>query len=217
MMQRRRRVARRGATRRSWTPASFAAVALLLAAFPASSAEGAEHPAQSAVRAALAEARSTVEGEGERPAKLERLGEISRSLFDTETMARRALGDHLEGKTDAQRAEFMELFDEYIVRAYLQKLLFFRKPRFAFAKPEIEGDAVWVRTRIVTRKDDYYVDYRMELYGADWLASDVMVEHISLADNFAAQFSSLLERRSFDELLEKMRAKVERHRKKLEE
>lgn len=197
------------------------AVLLLATAFAAQaedeSATPETHPAQAAVREALAEARRTVEGPGDRPAKLEQLGDISRALFDTESMATRALGSHLEGRTPEQRTEFMALFDEYIVRAYLQKLLFFRNPRFAFAKPRAEGDSVWVRTRIVTRRDDYFVDYRMEPTDAGWLASDVVVEHISLADNFAAQFTSLLERRTFDELLAKMRAKVDRHRKKLEE
>jgi ABC-type transporter MlaC component len=52
----------------------------------------------------------------------------------------------------------------------------------------------------------------MERSDAGWLASDVVVEHISLAENFAEQFESLLERSSFDELLERMRRKVDRHR-----
>ncbi len=203
---------------RQRTSHRVAATALALALLSTSLPSAAdEHPAQLTVRAALAEARRTVEGESDRPAKLEQLGGISRALFDTETMAQRALGEHLEGRTPEQRSEFMALFDEYIVRAYLQKLLFFRNPRFAFAKPRIEGDSVLVRTRIVTRKDDYFVDYRMQEHPSGWLASDVIVEHISLADNFAAQFESLLERRTFDELLAKMRAKVERHRRKLAE
>ena len=108
---------------------------------------------------------------------------------------------------------YFELFDHVIVRAYLQKLLLFRKPHFGYyRKPRPEGDVVMVGTKIITSKDDYFVDYEMRQRDGRWFATDVIVEGISLSDNYHAQFSSLLRGRSFDELLDLMRRKTRRLR-----
>ena len=66
-----------------------------------------------------------------------------------------------------------------------------------------------VHTRILTDKDEFLVNYEMHQRDGAWVASDVVVENISLAQNYAQQFQELLRSRSFDELLELMRGKVE--------
>ncbi|HKA30046.1 MAG TPA: ABC transporter substrate-binding protein, partial [Candidatus Binatia bacterium] len=104
--------------------------------------------------------------------------------------------------------EFFNLFDELIVRSYLQKLLFFRQPRFAFGQEETAKDTVIVHTRILTDKDEFFVNYEMHQRDGTWLASDVVIENISLTQNYAQQFQELLRSRSFDDLLELMRGKV---------
>ena len=48
----------------------------------------------------------------------------------------------------------------------------------------------------------------MRQHEGAWVASDIVVENISLAKNYAQQFKELLRSRSFDELLELMRGKV---------
>ena len=127
-------------------------------------------------------------------------------------MGIRSLGAELETRPAAQQEEFFELFDAYIVRAYLQRLLFFREPRFGFAPPILEQDGVLVRTPIITPKDDYFVDYRMSDRAGRWLATDIVVEGISLTSNFGEQFASVLRSRSFEELLDLMRRKTRKLR-----
>ena len=94
------------------------------------------------------------------------------------------------------------------VRAYLQKLLLFRSPRFAYGDPRRAGDVVIVPTRIATVKDEYAVNYAMREREGRWVATDVIVEGISLTDNYRSQFASVLRDHSFSELLDIMRAKV---------
>ena len=65
-----------------------------------------------------------------------------------------------------------------------------------------------MHTRIVTDKDEFFVDYEMHQRDGGWVASDIVVESISLSQNYAQQFQELLRTRSFDELLELMRSKV---------
>jgi phospholipid transport system substrate-binding protein len=161
-----------------------------------------------AVRETLDKARTVVLTADTHEQKLEALHDLARHLMDTRTMGRRAIGPPLAEQPEAKQEEFLKLFDELIVRSYLQKLLFFRQPRFAFGKEETGPDAVIVHTRIVTDKDEFFVDYEMHQRDGAWVASDIIVENISLAKNYAQQFQEVLRTRSFDELLELMRGKV---------
>src|SRR5262245_12986903 len=161
-----------------------------------------------AVRDTLAKAGAVVRTQEPDEQKYAALRELARGLMDTREMGRKAIGSRLAEQPAAQQEEFLRLFDELIVRSYLQKLLFFRQPRFAFGEEETAPDAVIVHTRILTERDEFFVDYEMHRRDGGWMASDIVIEHISLTQNYAEQFSGLLRSRSFDELLELMRQKV---------
>jgi len=161
-----------------------------------------------AVRATLTRAREVVASDAARADKLESLRALARALIDGRAMGQRAIGQRLAAQSEPQREAFFELFGEFMVRAYLQRLLFFRNPRFAFGTSRADGDAVLVRTRILTEKDEFHVHYPMQRTGDRWLATDIVVEGISLTDNYGEQFESLLRTRSFDELLDLMRRKL---------
>jgi phospholipid transport system substrate-binding protein len=180
----------------------------VLVATVAHGAVAAPGGAVDAVRDTLDKARAIVLTEDSREQKLAALHELARHLMDTREMGRRAIGPRLDEQPAAKQEEFFNLFDELIVRSYLQKLLFFRQPRFAFGQEEKAQDTVIVHTRILTDKDEFYVNYEMHQRDGSWLASDVVIENISLAQNYAQQFQELLRSRSFDELLELMRGKV---------
>jgi len=171
-----------------------------------------DEPAADAVRRTLDAAQDTVEGEGSRNQKLVGLREVARSLFDTHAMGRSAMGEVLSRQPAESQQEFLELFDEFIVRAYLQRLLFFRKPRFGYGRSEVRDDVTVVHTIIKSDKDEYYVDYAMvRESGQGWRATDIIIEGMSLTRNHGEQFKSVLRSQSFDELLEKLRRKVARY------
>ena len=177
----------------------------------ACAAQGAVAPpdgAVGAVRDTLSKARAVVLTDDTHEQKLAALHELARHLMDTREMGRRAIGPQLAEQPAAQQEEFLRLFDELIVRSYLQKLLFFRQPRFAFGEESTAQDAVIVHTRILTDKDQFYVNYEMHQRDGTWVASDIVIENISLTQNYAQQFQELLRSRSFDALLELMRGKV---------
>src|SRR5262249_25651919 len=136
------------------------------------------------------------------------LRSATRGILDTRAMGQRAIGDALAAQPSAQQAEYFDLFDELMVRAYLSKLLLFRSPQFTYGDPKPTGDTVVVPTRITTAGDEYRVEYVMRERDGRWLATDVLVEGISLTDNYRSQFSSLLKNRSFSDLLDLMRTKV---------
>jgi phospholipid transport system substrate-binding protein len=160
------------------------------------------------VKRTLDAALAIANASGTRDENLASLRAVARDILDTHAMGRRAMGDVLAAQPAEQQAEYLDLFDEVIVRAYLQKLLLFRAPRFSYGDPRRSGDTVIVTTRITTSKDEYRVEYEMRERDGRWLATDVIVEGISLSDNYKSQFRDLLRDRSFAELLDLMRAKT---------
>lgn len=166
-----------------------------------------------AVEATLSRTSGVLLGTGTRDEKLSALDALASDLLDTDAIGRSAIGSTLASRSSAEQKEFLRLFDRVIVRAYLQKLLLFRNPRFSYVGERIDGQRATVRTLIVTSRDEFSIDYPMRYSAGRWKATDILVEGISLAGNYRAQFDSLLRRLSFDQLLERMRRKVERYRR----
>lgn len=178
--------------------------ALALALIGAATSDGAVAAVKKTLDAALAIARAG----GSRDENLAALRAVARGFLDTRAMGRRAMENVLAAQPPEQQEAYFALFDELIVRAYLQKLLLFRDPQFAYGEAQGDGDVVTVRTKIITAKDEYHVDYEMRQRDGHWAATDVIVEGISLTDNYRSQFASLLRDRSFQELLDLMRSKT---------
>jgi phospholipid transport system substrate-binding protein len=187
---------------------SLIVLAFLLA--PVGVRAAAQDDALAAVRKSLDAALQVARTGGTQDEKVAALHTVARGILDTDTMGRRALGDVLAAQPPAQQQEYLELFGQLMVRAYLQKLLLFRDPRFGYGPPWREGNAVMVGTEIITPKDTYHVDYEMKARDGRWMATDVVVEGISLTNNYHEQFATLLRDRSFPELLDLMRRKTRR-------
>jgi phospholipid transport system substrate-binding protein len=184
------------------------ALALWLVLAPALVAAAPPEEPVASVKRTLDAALAVAQAAGTRDENLASLRAVARDILDTRAMGRRAMGDVLAAQPPEQQAEYLELFDEVMVRAYLQKLLLFRAPHFSYGDPRRSGDAVIVTSRITTSKDEYRVEYEMRERDGRWLATDVIVEGISLSDNYKSQFRDLLRDRTFAELLQLMRAKT---------
>ena len=61
---------------------------------------------------------------------------------------------------------------------------------------------------MITPGDRFAVDYTLRRAGDSWRATDIVVEGVSLARNFRAQFDAAVAKDSFQGLLDRLRAKV---------
>lgn len=187
--------------------AAVLAAALSAAAARPASAAGPEGPL-AYTRSVLTRSNAIVRGPGDRKQKLIELSDLLRDFLDTEALGRLAAGKHLEGRNDAEVKEFLQLFHDFFVRTYVQRLLLFDAPDFAFGEETVTGDQARVATEVVTPGDRFAVDYTLRRTPDAWRATDIVVEGVSLARNFRAQFDAAVAKDSFQGLLERLRAKV---------
>lgn len=156
----------------------------------------------------LKSSNAIVTGAGDRDAKLEKLKELLRDFLDTDALGRQSMGKHLDGKTPEQQARFYSLFRDLFVRTYVQRLLLFDAPDFAFTEEEITGDTAHIGTQIVTPRDRFEVDYDLRQTEQGWQATDIFIEDVSLSANFQGQFGKALKKSTFDDLMDRLERKL---------
>jgi phospholipid transport system substrate-binding protein len=135
---------------------------------------------------------------------------IAEEIFDFAETAKRSLGRHWQGRSQAERDEFIQLFADLLERSYIAKIELYSGERIAYTGDTIEGDQAVVRTKIVAKQgSEVPVDYRMLKKGERWQVYDVIIEGVSLVANYRTQFNKIIQTSSYGELVKKMKAKQE--------
>lgn len=135
---------------------------------------------------------------------------IADEIFDFEETARRAMAQHWRSLTPAQRNEFVDVFSDLIERAYMSKIELYSGEKIQYPSERVEGDFATVSTRLITKKGtEVPIDYRMLKRDDRWRVYDVSIEGVSLVANYRTQFNSVIRTSSYEELLRKIRSRLE--------
>jgi phospholipid transport system substrate-binding protein len=134
---------------------------------------------------------------------------IANEIFDFRELSQRTLARHWQGRTAAERDEFVELFTDLLERSYIGKIeTYSGGERVQYVAETLDGDQATVRTKIVTRTaTEIPIDYRMHRTGERWLVYDVTIEGVSLVANYRTQFNRIIQQSSFKGLITKLAAK----------
>ncbi len=158
-------------------------------------------------RATLEQARAIVSSDQNHNDKLAALSVLFTKFLDTDAMGRAALGKHWSSFTPQQQKEFLVLFRRLFQRTYVQELLLFDKPRFAYVgETRLDGEAI-VNTKIITPRDEFSVVYQLRPEAELWQVTGITVEDVSLTANLGSQLNDLLSRDSIEDVLNLMQRK----------
>ena len=158
-------------------------------------------------RSTLEQAQAIIASGRNHNVQLADLSSLFNNFFDTDYMAREALGDYWPRLSPTQQKEFLHLFRNLMQRAYVQKLLLFETPQFAYLGETPVNGEVRVATSITTPHDDFSVDYQLRPIKDRWLATSITVENVNLTSNLSAQLRHVLAKSSVEDLLDLMRRK----------
>ena len=138
--------------------------------------------------------------------------DIVDKYFDFNEMAKRALGRPWKDQSPAKQQEFVKLFQNLLFNTYVDRVENYTSSneKVVYQGQQIQGRYAIVRTTVMNYKNsNISVDYRLNLENGQWKVYDVVIEGISLINNYRSQFSSILSRNSFDQLLQLLRKKVQ--------
>jgi len=145
------------------------------------------------------------EGTDERVARLKRIAD---ARFDYGEMAKRSLGGQWNKLDERERQEFVGLFTEFLTATYVEKIHTYSGEEVTFLHERIEGDHAEVKSIMVGKKTEITMDYRLIKKGDDWKAYDVIVDGVSLVQNYRGQFTSILRSSSYEHLVQVLREKI---------
>ena len=142
-------------------------------------------------------------------AEKNRRAELSNAIlprFDFEEMAKRSLGSEWRRHTPAEQKEFVNLFTDLLKESYVTTIESYRGDRVVYRKETQDGRFAEVGTAVITEQDqEFSIIYKMHLASSDWKVYDVVLENISIVNNFRSQFRRVLGKSSFADLLQTMR------------
>jgi phospholipid transport system substrate-binding protein len=147
------------------------------------------------------------------PAKLqerrEQLRKVLFARFDFTEMAKRALGSDWRRRTPQEQEEFVRLFSELLERAYAEIIESYSDEKIIYINERVDGSYADVASKIQTsRGEEYSINYKAHLVSNEWKVYDVVAENISLVNNYRSQFSRVIAKSSYEELLRRLRDKA---------
>jgi phospholipid transport system substrate-binding protein len=141
--------------------------------------------------------------------KKDKLRIIYVNMFDEVELSRRSLGFNWNKLNAAQRQEFVKLFEQVLEKAYADKILAYTNEKIEFTKESmISGSLAEVRTRVITASREIPITYRVISKDGAWRVYDVVIENVSLVQNYRTQFNDILAKNSPEQLLDILRKKV---------
>jgi|Deesub1362A_J573_1020465.scaffolds.fasta_scaffold00178_26 phospholipid transport system substrate-binding protein len=139
----------------------------------------------------------------------QKLWEIVTERFDFEEMARRSLALHWRKRTSQERKEFVDLFSHLLHKSYVSKLENYTDEKVECLEDVIRGNRALVKTRILSKGTEIHIDYKMMKKPNGWKIYDVIIEGVSLVNNYRNQFHRIVTSKGYEELIKRMRTKWE--------
>jgi phospholipid transport system substrate-binding protein len=140
----------------------------------------------------------------------DQLRQILFARFDFTEMAKRALGANWRRRTPQEQEEFVRLFTDVLERAYAGIIESYTDEKIVYVSERIDGNYADVVSKIMTAKgEEYSINYKAHLVSNEWKVYDVIAENISLVNNYRSQFNRVISHSSYEDLVGRLRTKVE--------
>ena len=133
------------------------------------------------------------------------------AVFDYDDLARATLKDSWDQRSPSERTEFTKVLKDLVRNAYRRNI----KKTLGYEvdyKGEQDAETGKVvrtvaRNKKNLREEPVTIDYVVHQVEGKWLISDIVTEGSSLARNYRNQFRKVIQKKGFDELLKRMKAK----------
>lgn len=187
-------------------------VCLLLSVFSPSKANAGE-PTEQVKETVDAVIKILNNKELKKPEKQEerrsKIREIVEKRFDFEEMAKRSLALHWKNRTPDEQKEFVSLFSDLLEDTYIRKIERYEDEKVVYTDERTDGPYATVKTKIITEKEVAIpVDYKIFKKGQKWEIYDIVIEGVSLVNNYRTQFNQIIRSGSYEELVKKLKKKT---------
>jgi len=140
---------------------------------------------------------------------------VIRGIFDFQEISKRTISRQWKKFTKEQQQEFQDTFADFLGHTYYQKVRdAYQGEKVVFLSQELleNGKAV-VKTNIPRQNGAIPLDYKMVSGKNGWRIYDVVIEGVSLVNNYRTQFSKILGKETPDQLIARLKKKISEQKK----
>ena len=116
---------------------------------------------------------------------------------------------HWQRRTPEGQTEFIKVFSDLLEQTYVDKIESYNNEKFIYTNERIDGPYAEVGSKMRNSKgEEFSINYKLHRAGEDWRVYDLVIENVSLVNNYRSQFNRILTGSTYDELISKIKAKV---------
>jgi phospholipid transport system substrate-binding protein len=139
----------------------------------------------------------------------EQLSKVIASRFDFAEMARRSLGAEWRRLTPSQQQQFVELFTDLLRDAYVGDIESYKGEKIIYTRETQEERYAVVQTILRSPEGtEYTIDYRLHLVDQQWKVYDLVIENVSIVNNYRSQFARVINKSSYEGLIRALKEKT---------
>lgn len=165
------------------------------------------------VRSAISDIMTVLKNENlDRDQKWAEVGRVVDAGFDFRSMSQSILATNWRTATTEEKRQFVEYFAQYLEATYRDKIEAYTNQRIEYMNESVRGDRAVVDTIIMTDATQIPVTYKLKLNDEGWFAYDVVIEGVSLVNNYRSTFSAIIKSEGMEGLLTDLQGRIERYK-----
>jgi len=126
--------------------------------------------------------------------------------FDFSEMTKRSLGGHWKSLEQAEQSEFVDAFTQKLLMAYGRTVRATGDEKIQFKGETLDGKFASVETKVVSGGgQELPIDYQLHYENGQWRVYDMVIDQISIVNNYRAQFERVIAKSSVQELLVRLK------------
>jgi phospholipid transport system substrate-binding protein len=150
----------------------------------------------------------------EREERWASIGRIINDRFDFRSMSQSVLATNWQEATTEEKRQFVEYFSQYLEDTYRTQIESYSDQRVEYLAEQVRNDRATVDTAVVTSDKRIPITYRLKLTKGKWVAYDVVIEGVSLVNNYRSTFSAIVKAGGMDGLLTDLEGRISKYKLK---
>ncbi len=132
--------------------------------------------------------------------------------FDFRSMSQSVLATNWKKATPEERDRFTEFFSQYIEETYRSRIEAYTDEEIIYKDEVIRGKRAVVETIIKTDTVEIPINYKLKENDGEWYAYDVIVEGVSLINNYRNTFAVIVKNEGMEGLLSDIQRRIDRYK-----
>jgi phospholipid transport system substrate-binding protein len=150
-----------------------------------------------------------LKGESAKETKEKKIWTIIDGVFDYTELSKRTLAQHWKQFAPDQQEEFTRLFGKLLGSVYIDRIMAYKDEKVVFGKViNLSDKTAEVQSEVLRSSKSIPIHYRMILEDGEWKVYDVVIEGVSLVQNYRSQFREILTNKPPENLLKMLRQKT---------